>query len=488
MLQQVLTKIIQHKNASALFITTIIAIIYYHLGINSWQFSFVGDEWPFYEFAKKIADANMLVNPFNMQGVYLQNPVLASIYQALFLKILGYSNVAWRLSNILLIIPITFFFFLWIKKLFDSQTAFISTIILQSSFYIANFFKIGNIMPQSLTLFIIALYATTSYALSYQRRYIFFLAFTLGLSFYIYIGPLFPFILSGYLFTLAYKRAHLKRIIYDFILLSVFYLGMVSPGLFDMLHWQAAMEKTVFKKEFTDNIQIIKNIFHNFLLFYKNYDYLYNHFVVGPYLDPVSRFFAFIGTIIVLKRIKNRVYLALFIAYLSTTIIIGFTSPYPYAPTTRGLFFLPFGFLFAAIGLRFITQRLKLFYISYPIFIGIFFFNLHQSQFGVFQETGYSGTALVLKELQENNKRERIFLVLSETNSYNYKNLYIMKEAYGLQATQFSIIRSPRLDCNTIANGRVLVFNTDQEAIKKIIDFPCASQYSVKKLTPAIHL
>ena len=324
-----------------LFITTCISLLYFSWGINSWKFSLVGDEWAFYSFAKETAEKNFLVNPFDFKGVYLQNSVLVSYYQAIFLKILGYSNFAWRISNIILIIPITLFFFFWIKKSFNSRIALISTVILQSSFYLANFFKIGNIMPQALMLFILCLYTAYSCGVSPSTKKFIFLGFLLGVSFYVYIGPLFPLLIWPYLLSLI-NRKHLNPSLFiNIFLLIISYVLVLLPTFLNINDWNGPAGKTVFHKEYEGYSQTVINVFRNFLLFYKNYDYLYNHFVAGPYLDLVSRILGLIGTIIVIINVRKKEYLFLLLTYISTCVIIGLTSPYWYAPTTRGIFFCP---------------------------------------------------------------------------------------------------------------------------------------------------
>ncbi len=100
----------QHSAGIVLFFTTWAAVIYYAWDINAWKFAFVGDEWQFYTAARAIADKNLLVNPFDIHGVYGFNSVLGSVYQAIFIKLLGANNAAWRFSNIILIVPISLFF------------------------------------------------------------------------------------------------------------------------------------------------------------------------------------------------------------------------------------------------------------------------------------------------------------------------------------------------------------------------------------------
>lgn len=484
---------LSHPEYIILFITTFISLIYFSWGVNSWKFSFVGDEWSSYTFAKDYSEKNFLINPFSFNGVFHEHSVLASLYQAITMKILGYSTFAWKFSNIILIIPITIFFYMWIKKTFGIGVALISTVILQSSFYLSNYFKNGTIQPECLTLFIISLYLARTCITHPTKKNILFLGSTLGISFYIYLGPLFILILSPYLFYLLQRSYKKRKFIFTLILLLASYIALLLPLILSFNEVGGPLHKTVAAREYHNNFQILINIFHNFLLFYKNYDYLFNHFVAGPYLDIVSRILAFVGTIIVIINAKKKEYLLLLLIYVLTCIIIGATSPYSYAPTTRGLFFLPFGFVFAGIALAKIVKifSLRIVFFVLPL---IFIINAYQSQIGVFKEAGYTGTALIIKSLQdakENDSQRKIALLLSDYNNYyNYQDIYTMQQAYGLESIKFEAIRSNQLQCYILNESDVLIFDNDLEAKNAVSSLVCPLHYnlSIKTLAPSIYL
>lgn len=475
---------LSHPEYIILFITTCISLLYFAWGINSWKFSFVGDEWSSYTFAKEYAGKNFLINPFSFNGVYYEHSVLASLYQAVSLKILGYSNFAWKFSNIILIVPITIIFYLWIKKTFGTQVGFISTFILQSSFYLSNYFKNGTIQPECLTLFIISLYLASICSTKPMKKNLISLGLILGISFYIYLGPLFLLILSPYLFHIVQKSYKKKKIISTLIFLFSPYLLLLLPLMFSFNQvGNGPLLKTVASREYNDNFQILINIFHNFLLFYKNYDLSYNHFVAGPYLDVVSRILALLGTIIIIINFRKKEYLILLLAYVLTCIIIGATSPYSYAPTNRGIFFLPFGFAFAGIALERIIKfsSWKIAYIIIPL---IFIINVYQSQIGVFKQVGYTDTGLVIKSLQEakeNNSKRKITLLLSKDSNYNYQNIYIMQQAYGLEKVNFETIKTNQLRCSILKNTDILFFDYDLEAKNTISLLACPPQFNFSK-------
>lgn len=457
-----------------LIFTTCVALIYYSWDMTSWKYVTVGDDFPFYVYAKSIVEHYFLVNPFSFYGVYHQNTLLSSVYQAVFLQFFGINNFAWRFSNIVLIIPITIFFYKWIKALFSPQIALLSTIILQCSFYLANFFKVGKNMPQALTLLIICCFLATRCAQKPSKKNFFLLGVFLGLSFYIYIGPIFPLIIWPLLLPLLWEKNH-KRIFLNFFFLLFGYVLLLIPALLQLPLLAGPAGKTFLSREYKDFWHVFVNIKNNFFLFYRNFDYVYNHYVAGPYLDIVSRILAFCGTMYVLFNIRKQPFWILILTYALTCIVIGVTSPYAYAPTTRGIFFLPFGALFAGIALNAIRKKVFKIYIFMTLWL-IFMVNVYLSQIGVFDIVGHSGTATVFKVLREakqQNNTQQHFLLISDGNRYNYRYRYILKDMYDLEMIPFTTIKTSQLQCAHFANSKMLVFNYDIPALSTIYNQNC---------------
>lgn len=154
---------------------------------------------------------------------------------------------------------------------------------------------------------------------------------------------------------------------------------------------------------------------------------------------------------------------------------------------------MPFGFAFAGIALGSI---IKMFSWKIALFIIplIFVLNVYQSQIGVFKESGYTGTGLIIKSLQdakENNSERKIALLLSDYNTYyNYQQIYIMQQAYGLDNIRFEVIRSSQLQCYILREADVLLFDNDLVAKNAISNLTCPLHYnlSIKTLVPTIYL
>jgi len=471
-----------------LSITTIIALIFYSWGIDSWQFVSVGDDLPFFTFAKSIVAAHFILNPFSFHGIYNQNSILSSMYQAVFLYLFGPTNFAWRFSNIILIVPISICFYLWLRKLFDAQVALFSTIILQSSFYLANFFKIGKNMPQALALFVACLWAASRCADHPSKKNFLILGVLLGISFYIYIGPIFPLIVWPCLLPLLKKYKTNKLLLPTFLLIGS-YLLLLLPAFLQMASLTGPAGKTFLYREYHGLVPIFFNILRNIFLFYHNYDYIYNHFVAGPYLDIASRMLAFIGSMIAIYYITRRNYLILVATYLMTCIVIGITSPYLYTPTTRGLFFLPFGAALAGIALAQLNKKILL-PLTITILCFIFLGNIYLSQIGVFTQTGHSSTTLITKTLQESQKMKRTdlhVLVLSDKSRYNPQLVKIARSIYHLEKIPFIVVKASKLQCTQLVHTQVILLASDIDALSSVYQQDCPGFHpsNVQILTPS---
>ncbi|MEO7002307.1 MAG: glycosyltransferase family 39 protein [Ktedonobacterales bacterium] len=496
--------------ALLLVVATCAAFVYYLWGVDSWQFAFVGDEWPFYIMARAIAAHHLLVNPFDMHGVYGFNTMLGSYYQAIFLVIFGDTNFAWRLSNIVLIFPTSLCFYLWLRNGYGRQIALLATLLLQASAFAANYLKIGYVNAQALPLLVLCLYLASRCARSPTSKNAAWLGVALGVACYIYVGPLYPLFVAPTLLPLiaALRARHLtgRELLRAAAICAACYVVVLLPGILSLSGGPTAASKTSFSREYTDNWQMAVNVGHDFLLFYANYDYFYNHFIAGPYLDLISRIFATLGIAVALIAVVRRrsphwlAHLKLLLTYTLVAVLIGVTSPYAYAATTRGIVFIPFGAAFAGVGLATLAdwlRRLPIPAIALPrllhrayvasivtlLVIVIWSVNIYQSQVGVFQRTGYSATGLIIGAIQQAHQRHERRVVLLLSPQFPYANYYYdqiptIQQAYGVQDV-FFIVQTPQqaaqAGCAMLAGAQVVYFQADISAAHSLPALPCVA-------------
>ena len=68
--------------------------------LTDWYYSAIGDEYAFYDYAAELAESGIR-RPFDLDGVYSAiDPVMASAYPALVMRLVGVDNFGWKFSLI----------------------------------------------------------------------------------------------------------------------------------------------------------------------------------------------------------------------------------------------------------------------------------------------------------------------------------------------------------------------------------------------------
>lgn len=230
----------------------------------------------------------------------------------------------------------------------------------------------------------------------------------------------------------------------------------------------------------------------------KNHDYFYNHFITGPYLDSISQAFCLIGTVIVLLEIRQRPYLFLFLSYISVVLFIGSTSPDWFSPITRGLFLLPYGFVFTGLGINLgrqsIVDKAHSIAFCFIVLSSIIILNVYQSQISTFsgENADYTGISLIMRSLQQANTTHKpIILLISHNLSINawLWSLPYMIQAYGLSHTSYTIVTPNNFLCSkSIENSSILVLQQDVDALQKLKNSTCKPPLTYTILSPTISI
>jgi hypothetical protein len=399
---------------------------YATVGVGSWKYAFVGDEGAFYSHAVWLAEEKKLrVNPFHMVGVYQQHRVLESYIQAIFLFVLGSSVAVWKFSGVAMIFPSVIYMHRLTRRLCGRNAALIAATLLAFSKYLCGFFKIGYTHPLCFALFIISLCFAVELLFAPTKKNGAKFGAALGLSFYAYIGPLFPFFLCPVVLALLVRKR--ARAIVPLLTGAAVCLAIVSLAFFSTPKesWLTALKKTSASPEYEGRKQMWINVGRNFKVTHVNSDYNYNHYVDGPYVDSVTRWAAALGALICLVRFRRKIGLLLPLWALMC-VGLGVTNPYWYTPTTRGFFLVPYAVLFAAIGLEAVRKLLGKFGtrlvipIALAAAIGL---NIYQAQIGLFKRQGHPRMSLILKELTDRNQREmKIGLFYSQRYNFDEGN------------------------------------------------------------------
>ncbi|MBD3309350.1 hypothetical protein GF339_23335 [candidate division KSB3 bacterium] len=411
------------------------------VGMTSWKFAAVGDELPFFYFAKRIAEQHLLVNPLGMYGVYGEHQVLGSYVQAIFLVLFGSQYAVWKFSGVIVLLPSVIFLYLFVRPLYGRNPALISALLLAFSKYLCNFFKIGYIHSLCLFLLVFCLYLAGELLRVPTRAKAIKLGIGLGISFFVVIGPVFPFLLLPFGVALLHRKG--RQAIPLLAIVALVLLAFISIGLLTTpadQRW-GGLTKTSVHREFDSKAQVLINIGRNFLLFWQNFDYLYNHFVEGPYLDLISRWAALFGIVLCLLAFRQTQGLLLFL-WIMLCLGIGISNPYWYTPSTRGIFFIPYGVIFASLGLEFLRRNLRRFGVRWVlplVLVAIIGLNIYEAHIGIFRKAGYSRTALILRELvQSTPQEEALLLVHSPGYQFDVRHVLQRLPFFGIPASRFA--------------------------------------------------
>jgi hypothetical protein len=98
---QTKTRILCGREWAFLALATITFSSLYAFDVNSWRYSFIGDEYSFYSAAEKIGTPELPGMPWlEACGVYCGFPFFTTIVQKAHLLLFGHSNFGWRMSAV----------------------------------------------------------------------------------------------------------------------------------------------------------------------------------------------------------------------------------------------------------------------------------------------------------------------------------------------------------------------------------------------------
>lgn len=450
----------------------VIATAYAALGLTSWKFSVVGDEWSFLSQARIVAENAFLVNPFDRgSGPSAgQHPLLVSYLQAILMCFFGFDLKGWRISSIVMMLPSLIVLYRFSRVLVGKNAALFAVLLMAPSKYLVNFFKIGYGHSICFFFFLLCLHLATRLLRSPSRQNAVDLGVALGLGFYIYIGPLFL------LFTLPFLIAALRRfkrgVVRPLATAGLVFVAIAAVGFLTTPpdHWFGGLAKTPIGEGFATFGTEALEIGRYCLLFFTNFDYFYDHFVAGPYLDVVSRLLAFVGMIVALAAIRGRKGLLIFL-WLVLCVVLSLTNPYPWTPTSRGIFLVPSGAIFAGIGLEEIRRRLPA--VAKPGVIGFLLLtaitlNVYEAQIGVFKKTGYSRTALVFRELRKPSaETDDILIFHTKAVFFPDEHIKRLMEETGINPSRLEISNDAETACRT-SRRTVITFSSDRSAVTQL--------------------
>lgn len=272
------------------------------------MYSYIGDEYAFYEHAQNIAMFGFSpLSFFSQSGVYGYHPVADSILQALIMKIFGINLIGWKITNIVIIILSSFLIYNITQILFhDARIGLLSSLLFMTSHYIFAFAHIGYNNLLALLPFLAAFY---SYLLCVKTRSVYWGIISGVLCAYCF----YTFYSARLIVLLLIPRMIFfrdeRRIILPFV--SGFFL-LFLPFVYSN---KSSIISESLNQSFYHPIYSTMN-FRNIYLFivslFQQAGVPVHHYVIGPLLSPVMTFFLIVGYVQLVITHNKKIYIPFF--------------------------------------------------------------------------------------------------------------------------------------------------------------------------------
>jgi len=343
-----------------------VALALYTVQLNAWWFAVVGDEYSFFNVAKRALEQESLAvmgsKLFLGVEVFGSHPYLSTLIQAAFMKVLGVGNFGWRFSSIYasaMSIPLFYYAF---KAFVSRQTALLASAFLATSHYLMGFSRIGYNNTQALFVMAIAL-AASVWALR-SKGYLAYavLGLAVGLCFYVYPAALYAVPLP-FALLLLYAAPRSRRDAGRWLVLILSLLLCIFPLFLQPAYWQSKVTGTLL----ADPEMVGRASEGAIRLFqalgYAAVSFLYavweTHFVVSSHMDPLSGALVLLGLACLFKLARrNKPARAFLLCFGLLFLLVGGSHNEVLPPTTRMFMLLPWWSLCAAVGLTWLGTQI----------------------------------------------------------------------------------------------------------------------------------
>jgi hypothetical protein len=344
---------------------SLVALILYTWGIDSWQFSTIGDEHDFYRYAVYILTTPLTEigrNFFNTVGVFGTHTYLVSLVQVGFMKLFGASNFGWRITNPVTLSAAVVCFYLFFRKFTKQHVALVICGLLACSGFLMNFGKIGYDNPQAFFMLGITLWLAAEAVFS--RRPVVYAILGLAMGFCLYSYPAALYVLPLPVILMAiFDFPKSKAAIWRWLLWIGIFSILAMPLLFQPTYGQGKVEGL-----YVSNLDSIAKYGIGFMfssqLLYSLFSYLYiineSHFVTVSHIDPISAIWVPVGLAWITVQIRrNKFALFWMISFGVMLFLVGASHGRLFPPNTRMFMLLPWWTSFTAFGITWMADRIS---------------------------------------------------------------------------------------------------------------------------------
>ncbi len=343
-----------------------LALVLYTLELNAWWFAVAGDEYSFFNVAKRTLEQENLATIgsklFLGVEVFGSHPYVSTLIQAAFMKLFGVGNFGWRFSSIYpaaMSIPLFYYFF---RAFVSRQTALFASALLAASHYLMAFSRIGYNNTQALLAMALVLAASVWALRSNGHLAYVVLGLAVGLCFYIYPAALYAVPLP-FLLLLLHAPPRSRRAAGRWLVLLVSVLVSIFPLFLQPAYWQSKATGTMLAEpEFLGSASNAATRLGQALA-YAAASFLYalreTHFVVASYVDPLSGALVLLGLASLLRLARrNPAARELLLCFGVLFLLVGGSHNEVLPLTTRMFLLLPWWALFAAVGLSWLGRQI----------------------------------------------------------------------------------------------------------------------------------
>jgi hypothetical protein len=352
----------------ALAAASLALLALYARGLDSWKFSFIGDEWSFFWSAEELAREGLLkVQWLEAKGVSNFFPVAITGWQALFMRWLGLTNFAWRLSMSAMIVVCLTPLYLTLRHFLArvSPAPRIAASVGCAFFFLSEFIVVWSRIGKPHAGFIPCLVFASCLFFAARARCSWSLYFLAGLvsglgCFLSSLSPLPPMaVISGLLVFESLASPERRRrlgvtLVAPLGLLAAGFLIGAAPNLVELDYWRRQVAVNMASAEAQRGRALLwprtLQTCLSFLTYQAN-----SHFLWRNAIDPITAFFAAaafgMGRVIGLRR-------WVFLAWclFAVGLLAGGLAQYRYPPPTRLMLMMFPVALLAATGFAVLTR------------------------------------------------------------------------------------------------------------------------------------
>jgi hypothetical protein len=325
--------------------------------IDHWYFSWIGDEGSFFHRARDLLHGPA-GNIFDLSYVHAKNPLVDSLYQSLFLRLLGENVIAWRLAEVAVAAAAAILAYLVVVRLTavtargpgSRLPAFVGGLVLGCSAYTMAFCHIGYTNLHTMVPPLLILLSMAGIAARPTAVRLFGLGCLLGLCAFTFLATLVIWPVAalfwgrGVLAEALRGRVGAAAVVgFGFLCMTLPILAADPSPLFENLQASHALGFGADRGWLLGFAASLGAFWHNSRWF--------SHHVAGSLLDPVAGGLTAMGlaaAVALRRRSPGDRFLLLW--FVLGCLVIALTHPFEWPILTRLLFVLPAAALLAARG------------------------------------------------------------------------------------------------------------------------------------------